>query len=188
MKKFLLLCSVALFTFSSCSKDKDEPIVKNNDSEQTSINLHIEGEREDISVADAEGRVLDLKAGVTGNKITSVSMNKTGNVKAILCFYTSTKGISRQVTLPMINGKISWRGSVEVGNFTKEELRDAKLSIFIGGDYTYPGDDKPIVYNPTLRKAVRTTNNMDLSQFKPVFASEGISLTDGGSGSDVDFD
>ena len=88
----------------------------------------------------------------------------------------------------MINGKITWRGSVDVGNFTKEELRDAKLSIFIGGDYTYPGDDKPIVYNPTLRKAIRTTNGMDLSQFKPVFASEGISLTDGGSGSDVDFD
>ena len=188
MKKFLLLCSVALLTFSSCSKEKDEPIVKSNESEQTSINLHIEGEREDISVADAEGRVLDLKAGVTGNKITSVSMTKTGDVKAILCFYTSTKGISREVTLPMENGKITWRGSVDVGNFTKEELRDAKLSIFIGGDYTYPGDDKPIVYNPTLRKAIRTTNGMDLSQFKPVFASEGISLTDGGSGSDVDFD
>ena len=101
MKKFLLLCSVALLTFSSCSKEKEEPIVKSNESEQTSINLHIEGEREDVSVADAEGRVLDLKAGVTGNKITSVSMTKTGDVKAILCFYTSTKGISREVTLPM---------------------------------------------------------------------------------------
>ena len=187
MKKFLILCSVALLTFSSCSKEKDEPIVKSNESEQTSINLHIEGEREDISVADAEGRVLDLKAGVTGNKITSVTMTKTGNVKAILCFYTSTKGISREVTLPMKNGKITWRGSVDVGNFTKEELRDAKLSIFIGGDYTYPGDDKPITYE-SFNKAVRTTNGMNLSQFNPIFVSEGVRLTPGGSGSDVDFD
>ncbi|WP_297192697.1 hypothetical protein [uncultured Porphyromonas sp.] len=187
MKKFLLLCSVALLTFSSCSKEKDEPIVKSNESEQTSINLHIEGEREDVPVADVEGRGLSLTADVRGNKITSVKIAKTESVKAILCLYTSTKGISREVTLPIVDGKISWRGSVDVGSFTKEELRDAKVSIFIGGDYTYPGDDKPITYE-SFNKAVRTTNGMNLSQFNPIFVSEGVRLTPGGSGSDVDFD
>lgn len=187
MKKFLLLCSVALLTFSACSKVVDEPVVKGNDQEQTSINLHIEGEREDVPVADVEGRGLSLTADVRGNKITSVKIAKTESVKAILCLYTSTKGISREVTLPIVNGKISWRGSVDVGSFTKEELHDAKVSIFIGGDYTYSGDDKPITYE-SFNKAVRTTNGMNLSQFNPIFVSEGVRLTPGGSGSDVDFD
>lgn len=91
MKKLMLIMSVALISLSACSKSVDEPVAQTknqNDAEQGTITLHIEGEREDIAVVDQDGRALNLKATIGGNaQIEKVTVEDSDEVPGIIYLF-----------------------------------------------------------------------------------------------------
>ena len=59
MKKLMLVMTLALVALSACSKSGNEPVVQNliqsqESQYQDSIMLHIETEREDVSVQEVQ--------------------------------------------------------------------------------------------------------------------------------------
>lgn len=187
MKKFLLLFSSAVLALTSCSKQVDEPSV-NTPEQNSTIHLNIEGEREDIPMVDASGRAINLTGNVANKKITSITLEFSEQVDGIVCIYNKEgKGFTRQVKFDVNGRKFVFKGNINLNGASKELLRDAKMDIYVGGDYIYEGDDKPVIYKPSI-KPIPTQDKMNLTQFNPIFFSRGVPVSPGGSSSDVDFD
>lgn len=85
MKRLMLLMSAALLALSSCSKGADEPQLRDqNEEEQVTIRLHIEGTRDDVTVVDQEAHALNLTGTTRGNKITKVTLGNATEVDGII--------------------------------------------------------------------------------------------------------
>ena len=183
MKKLMLLLSAGLLALPACTKKANEPAIKSNDKELTTINLHIEGEREDVSIVDEQGRALNLTADVNDqNQITKTTL-KDGEVDGIIYVYKPGKltnpearnGIARKVTFKVQGKKITYDGPLANTRIQAGELPFLMMKIYIGGsikDDNIEHQGGAISYSP-VRKAIPTTNGMDLSVFNPVFYSDG---------------
>lgn len=197
MKKIMLLMAAALVSLSACSKSANEPAVKNqNDEVEESINITIEGEREDVPVLDENGRALNLTGSAQGNLLKGVTL-KDGKVEGIIYIYalknpgdqTMRKGIARRVTFDVHNNKVSYRGWLKTGNLQKSQFPYTKMDVYIGGNIgTTTIDDGTanphggFVQYLSSKKAVRTEDGMDLSVLNPIFYSTGVDVTPGKAG------
>ena len=203
MKKIMLLMTAALVSLSACSKSANEPVVKNqNDDELVgSINVTIEGEREDVSVLDENGRALNLKGSAEGNKLKGITLGD-GKVEGIIYIYSLKnpgssdlrKGIARKVTFDVHNNKVSYRGPLKTGNLRKSDFPYAKMDVYIGGrigtttiDNGGANPHGGFVQYHSSKDAVRTEDGMDLSVLNPLFYSKGMGMTPGKNGQAQDF-
>lgn len=198
MKKIMLLMAAALVSLSACSKSANEPAVKNqNDEALEMINLTIEGEREDVSVLDENGRALNLKGSAEGSKLKAITL-KDGKVEGIIYMHTLKnpgaahlkKGIARRVIFDVHNNKVSYRGWLKTGNLRRGELPYKYMDVFIGGnigattiDDGTPNPHGGFVQYYSSKKAVRTEDGMDLSVLNPIFRSQNnVLVTEGKDG------
>lgn len=204
MKKIMLLMAAALVSLSACSKSANEPVVKNQDDEVVeSINLTIEGEREDVSVLDENGRALNLTGSAQGSVIKGLTL-KDGTVEGIIYVYSNKnshstadekKGFGRKVTFNVHNNKISFRGPLATGRLQRKQLPYLKMDVYIGGrikrstiepdGVVYPRGGG-VEYFPST-KAVRTEDGMDLSVCNPIFYSKGLPVTPAKDGQTQDY-
>lgn len=195
MKKIMPLMAAALVSLSACSKSANEPAVKNqNDEALETINITIEGEREDVSVLDENGRALNLKGSAQGDKLTGITL-KDGKVDGIIYIYKVTnssgepaqkRGIARRVTFDVHNNKVSYRGDLNTGHLRPGQLPYELMDVYIGGQIgtttindgtRYPRGG--FVQYHASKKAVRTEDGMDLSVLNPLFYSTGMKITRG---------
>ena len=198
MKKIMLLMAAALVSLSACSKSANEPAVKNqNDEALETINITIEGEREDVSVLDENGRALNLKGSAEGSKLKAITL-KDGKVEGIIYMHTLKnpgaatlkKGIARKVIFDVHNNKVSYRGPLKTGNLIKGQLPYKYMDVFIGGnigtttiDDGTPNPHGGFVQYYSSNKAVRTEDGMDLSVLNPIFCSQNnVLVTQGKDG------
>ena len=194
--------AAALVSLSACSKSANEPAVKNqNDEALETINLTIEGEREDVSVLDENGRALNLKGSAEGSKLKGITL-KDGKVEGIIYMHTlknpgsatMRKGIARRVIFDVHNNKVSYRGSLKTGGLIKGQLPYAYMDVYIGGHIGSTTIDDG-THNPyggfvqyySSKKAVRTEDGMDLSVLNPIFHSKNIPVTIGQNGQTQDY-
>lgn len=182
MKKLMLIMSVALISLSACSKSVDEPVAQTknqNDAEQGTITLHIEGEREDIAVVDQDGRALNLKATIKGNaQIAKVTVEDSDEVPGIIYLFNdkglknpgSVNGLARQVKFKIRGNKVSFYGKLATGRLQPGELPFNKMTIVLGGSIKRQTIETGLAdsrgggveyYAPSI--AVRTEPGMDLS-------------------------
>lgn len=203
MKKIMLLMAAALVSLSACSKSANEPVVKNQDDEVVeSINLTIEGEREDVSILDENGRALNLKGSAEGPIIKGLTL-KDGPVEGIIYIYANKnsagagekKGFGRKVTFNVHNNKVSFRGPLATGRIRRGDLPYVKMDVYIGGSIkrqTIQPDNVTdprgggVEYRPST-KAVRTEDGMDLSVCDPIFYSTGMPMRVGKNGEAQDY-
>lgn len=202
MKKIMLLMAAALVSLSACSKSANEPAVKNqNDEALETINLTIEGEREDVSVLDENGRALNLKGSAEGPKLKGITL-KDGKVEGIIYMHTlknpgsatARKGIARRVIFDVHNNKVSYRGPLKTGALIKGQLPYKYMDVYIGGrigtttiDDGTPNPYGGFVQYHSSKDAVRTEDGMDLSVLNPIFYSKNIPVTIGQNGQTQDY-
>ena len=202
MKKIMLLMAAALVSLSACSKSANEPAVKNQDDEVVeSINLTIEGERENVSVLDENGRALNLKGSVEGSNITGITLGD-GKVEGIIYVYSvgnsagavEKKGFARRVTFDVHNNKVSYRGELKTGRLRRGQLPYLKMDVYIGGNIGRTTIDDESAYPHgggvqylSSKEAVLTKDGMDLSVHNPIFYSKGLGMTVGKTGQVQDY-
>ena len=191
----MLLMAAALVSLSACSKSANEPVVKNqNDEVEETINLTIEGEREDVPVLDENGRALKLEGSAQGGKLKGITL-KDGKVEGIIYMYhvvfssgepSQKKGMARRVTFDVVNNTISYRGNLNTGAPRAGQLPYDLMDVYIGGQIgrTSINDGTPaprggFVQYHGSKKAVLTEDGMDLSVLNPLFYSTGMKITRG---------
>ena len=206
MNKLMLLMSVALVSLSACSKSIDEPIAQTknqNDAEQGTITLHIEGEREDIAVVDQDGRALNLKATINRNaQISKVTVEDSDEVPGIIYLFNdkglknpgSVNGLARQVKFKIRGNKVSFYGELATGRLQPGQLPFNKMTIVLGGSIKRQTIETGLAdtrgggveyYAPRI--AVRTEPGMDLSLLNPIFTSYAVDVHKGTKSGAADY-
>lgn len=191
MKRLMLLMSAALLALSSCSKGADEPQLRDqNEEEQVTIRLHIEGTRDDVTVVDQEAHALNLTGTTRGNKITKVTLGNATEVDGIIYIYKddiprydeAKNGFARKVKFKVQGNKFVFVGDLTTTRIRKGYLPYKKMNIYIGGKIKDTNiltknstTEGSIEYNFT-ELAMRTQGVMDLSRFNPIFYSEGVPI------------
>lgn len=202
MKRFTLLVTVAMTLLASCSKEANEPTPSKQDqkSQESSFEFTMEGENETHLEGEAKALPFYPKAHVENGKITNISLETTSGpqkVKGIAYFYdpVNGKGIAKVLYFKIEGRRITYDGSIDnpdrIGSGSQMiGTGYTRVSFFIGGTFnplgdtdgkgtkyeysvgvkTVPGRGKQ---NQTLQ---RTTSDLDLSKFNPIFISEGNEL------------
>lgn len=212
MKKLMLVMTLALVALSACSKSGNEPVVQNliqsqESQYQDSIMLHIEAEREDVSVQEVQNpHGITLFAGVTNTLIKSIVINGSGEEDGIIYLYddvvpapgqssSSSNNVVCYVKFQVRGKKVSFRGKIPVNSPVRKvsDLKTRKVAIFVGGelderykDTTQPISDR-IIYKYT-DLALRTKPRMRLDRLKPLFYSIGDDIVVGGRDEKGDLD
>ena len=204
MKKIMLLMAAALVSLSACSKSANEPVVKNQDDEVLeSINLHIEGEREPISVIDENGRALDVKATVEDNLIKGITPSGDGEVDGIIYVFNPNgtfnpahiNGFARQVKFKVHGNKISFNGTLGKTRLRRGQLTFLKMNVYIGGHIKDQSIEPNGVNDPQggsvayyfPKRCVKTEDGMNLASLDPIFYSEMMDITVGKDGQVQDY-
>lgn len=201
MKKLMLSMAAALVALSACSKSIDEPVAQTqnqNATEQETITLHIEGEREDVVVKDQEGRALNLKATIGGphnELLKGVSVEDSEDVPGVIYLYNdkgfknseSVNGLARRVTFKVKGNKVTFYGKLATGRLQPGDLPFNKASIYLGGYIKDQSIEKPGIVDTRgggvsysfPRTALRTEPGMDLSKLYPLFTSYNVDVNPG---------
>lgn len=202
MKKFMLSMSAALISLSACSKGANEPVVQTQDqqTELRTITFSIEGEREDITIVDEEGRALDglkLTGTATGNRLKKVTLGDSESVPGVVYLYNSanpTQSLARRVNFKVKGNKISYTGTLTTA-FKRGDLALDRASVYIGGKVSNetieaggPSTRGGVVNYAAPTIAVRTEGTVDLSKLNPIYTCEEIPVSVGtGKAGEADF-
>lgn len=202
MKRFTLLVTVAMTLLASCSKEANEPTPSKQDqkSQESSFEFTMEGENETHLEGESKALPFYPKAHVENGKITNISIETPSGpqkVKGIAYFYdpVNGKGIAKELYFKIEGRRISYDGTINnpdrIGSGSQMiGTGYTRVSFFIGGTFKALGDTdgKGTKYeysvgvkdvpgrgkqNQTLQ---RTTPDLDLSKFNPIFISEGNEL------------
>ena len=209
MKKLMLVMTLALVALSACSKSGNEPVVQNliqsqESQYQDSIMLHIEAEREDVSVQEVQNpHGITLFAGITNTLIKSIVINGSGEEDGFIYLYDDdataspiNHSIVCYVKFQVQGKKVSFRGKIPVNSPVRKvsDLKTRKVAIFVGGnvpehlkDTTQPIPAISLRYKYT-DLALRTKPGMRLDRFKPLFYSIGDDIVVGGRDEKGDLD
>ncbi len=209
MKKLMLVMTLALVALSACSKSGNEPVVQNliqsqESQYQDSIMLHIEAEREDVSVQEVQNpHGITLWASTANTLLKNIIISGSGEEDGFIYLYDDdataspiNHSIVCYVKFQVQGKKVSFRGKIPVNSPVRKvsDLKTRKVAIFVGGnvpedlkDTTQPIPAISLRYKYT-DLALRTKPGMRLDRFKPLFYSIGDDIVVGGRDEKGDLD